>query len=145
MTGAGRARLRRAVVSAAVPPWARTRLGRATAVRHLASLEPVLIGRSWRCLWLYTESTGPLLWVYAGRASREVGTLVTVRAVRGGTWSYYGSADGRQRAWWFADCGDTLAAAERLEGHLKHRMFPGTFADVPPWTVGTRARAGNGA
>ncbi|GGV33110.1 hypothetical protein GCM10010182_66010 [Actinomadura cremea] len=118
------ARWRRAVAeSATVPPRVRTRLGRAAAARKLESLELALVRKGWRCLRLYSPAAGPRLWVYAGSGAREVGTLVTVRAVRGGGWSYHRTSDGRRSV----PCGDLAAAAELLDRHLKHKLYPGTF------------------
>ncbi|QFG21388.1 hypothetical protein [Actinomadura sp. WMMB 499] len=114
---------RRTVVGAtAVRLRVRTRLGRAVAMRNLRLLEVALIRKGWRCLWFHTPQ--PRLWVYAGSGAREVGTLVTVRAVRGG-WCYYRSSAGLRRP--VASCGDVGVAAELLDAHLKARLFPGTF------------------
>ncbi|MFD0902911.1 hypothetical protein [Actinomadura sediminis] len=64
--------------------------------------------------------------MYARAGAREVGTLVTVRAERGG-WCFYRSPDGRARARRPAPCGDTVAAAERLDDLLEPLLSPGTF------------------
>ncbi|RSN40023.1 hypothetical protein DMH08_39595 [Actinomadura sp. WAC 06369] len=113
--------------SAAVPLRVRTRLGRATAARNLARLEVVLLHKGWHCLRLYAGQVGPLMWVYAGAGAREVGTLITVRADHDGGWCYYRSPDGRRRPEWLAACGDVITAAERLDEHMKPRLYPGTF------------------
>ncbi|QFG24526.1 hypothetical protein [Actinomadura sp. WMMB 499] len=122
---------RAAVMSAAVPLRVRTRFGRGTAARNLRLLERGLIYKGWHCLRLYAPAAGPLMWVYAGSGAREVGTLVTVRAAADGGWWFYRSPDGRGRGVRLASCGDAAAAAERLDVHLKSRLYPGTFPRVP--------------
>jgi hypothetical protein len=85
--------------------------------------------KGWRCLRLYYSPAGPLLWVCIGAAPREVGAVVTVRATRGGAWGYFRSPDGHRRPEWLAPCGDALAAADRLDTHLHHKLYPGTFPE----------------
>jgi hypothetical protein len=51
--------------------------------------------------------------------------LAAARAVRGG-WAYF---DAMGDPWAFiGPCRDVVGAAERVDGMLKHRMYPDTFS-----------------
>ncbi|WP_433228864.1 hypothetical protein [Actinomadura formosensis] len=113
------------MLSRYVPRW-RTFSDRRVAVRHLEALSLEVRARGWRCIKLYGRGfPTPLLWVYAGRVTEDVGIGVRVRPVPGGLWAYYETERGR--AGYLRSCGDVKAAAEQIDLLLKHRMFPSTW------------------
>ncbi|TMQ97831.1 hypothetical protein ETD83_19770 [Actinomadura soli] len=107
----------------------RTRLGRATAVRHLDLLAAAVVSKGYRCVKLYQEDEfptwQPLLWVFAFSPDNHVKVAVVVRATPGGTWGYYEAARGRHG--YLSPCGDTKHATEQVDALLRHRMFPATW------------------
>lgn len=107
----------------------RTRWQRATAIRHLDLLAAALKPRGYRCIKLYRTDEFPfplsLLWVFACGPEDHVGVALSVEATPGGTWGYYDAVRGRHG--FLSPCGDTKAAAERVDSILKHRMFPGSW------------------
>ncbi|TDC49683.1 hypothetical protein E1281_23065 [Actinomadura sp. KC345] len=107
----------------------RTRRGREVAVRHLDLLAVALKPRGWRFVRLYETPEYaipvPQLWVYASGVTDDAGVLVSVLATPGGTWGYHDSKWGRHG--FLSPCGDTKAAADRVDRFLKHRLYPGTW------------------
>ncbi|TDD28977.1 hypothetical protein E1287_31745 [Actinomadura sp. KC06] len=107
----------------------RTRLGRATAIRHLDLLAETITLKGYRCIKLYQAEEFPkrpaLLWVLAFGPDRHVRAPVIVRATPGGNWAYYEA--GRGRHGYLYPCGDPERAADEVDGLLKHRMFPSTW------------------
>lgn len=85
-----------------------------------------LLPLGWRCVGLYDRRElrfpVPLLWVYASGHAGDIGAVVTVRALPGGTWGYFEAGNGRDG--FVRPSGDAKAAAEALDLILKHRMFP---------------------
>jgi hypothetical protein len=102
----------------------RTRMGRKTAVRYLDVLSVALRPKGWRFIKLYRPAPTPLLRVYAC-GPEEIGIMVSVLAVPGGAWGYHEAPRGRRG--YLAPCGDAKAAAEVVDGLLKHRMYPSTW------------------
>ncbi|MEU8799374.1 hypothetical protein [Spirillospora sp. NPDC048819] len=107
----------------------RTWVGRRRTVRDLESLAAALEPCGWRLLRYYRRKdfpvSLPLLRVYASGIERDVGLVIAVRATPRGTWGYFAVKTGRSE-FLFA-CGDAQAAAERIDGLLKHQMYPRTF------------------
>ncbi|MGP4022400.1 hypothetical protein [Actinomadura sp. 3N407] len=104
-------------------------MGRRRMVRDLESLAVALEPRGWRLLRYYRRKefpvSLPLLRVYASGIERDVGLVIAVRAAPGGTWGYFAVETGRSE--FLIGCGDADAAAERIDGLLKHQMYPRTF------------------
>ena len=109
----------------AVLRW-RTLLGDETAMRNLDLLAVALKPKGWRCVPLYEKKEYgfpmPVLWVYASGVADDVGVVVTVRATPGGMWGYFEVGHGR--GGFLSPCGNTRAAAFRVDRLLKYRMFP---------------------
>lgn len=104
---------------------ARTLGGHGAAVRRLEVLRVAVMPLGWRCVGLYDRREFrfpvPLLWVYAAGRADDIGAVVTVRALPGGSWGYFEAGNGR--AGFVSPCGDVKAAAEALDLLLKYRMF----------------------
>jgi hypothetical protein len=107
----------------------RTRLGRATAIRHLDLLAVAITPKGYRHIKLYQAdefpTRPPLLWVFAFSPHDHVRVAVTVHATSGGDWAYHEA--GRGRHGYLSPCGDTKHAADQVDAVLKHRMFPSTW------------------
>lgn len=120
-------RVRAVLAESFVLGW-RTRAGRRRVMRNLDLLAVALEPRGWRLLRYYRAEefpvSLPLLRVYASGVDRDVQVVVTVRAMRRG-WGYF--VVGRGRDGFIIGCGDAKAAAERVDGMLKHQMYPQTF------------------
>ncbi|TDC93064.1 hypothetical protein [Actinomadura sp. 7K507] len=102
----------------------RTRTGRKTTIRYLDTLAVALRPQGWRFVKLYRPAPIPLLRVYAN-GTEEIGIVVSVLATPGGTWGYHEARRGRRG--YLSPCGDAKAAAEVVDGLLKHRMYPSTW------------------
>ncbi|MGW5412430.1 hypothetical protein [Actinomadura geliboluensis] len=104
---------------------ARTLGNHDVAVRRLETLRVAAMPLGWRCVGLYDRREFrfpvPLLWVYASGHAEDIGAVVTVRALPGGTWGYFEAGD--WRVGFIAPCGDVKEAAGALDALLKHRLF----------------------
>jgi len=111
-----------------LPRW-RTRLSRATTIRHLDLLAVAVQAKSYRYVKLYQAdkfpTRPPVLWVFAFSTDDHVRVAVTVRAIPGRGSAYYEA--GRGRGGYLSPWGDTKHAAVQVDALLKHRMFPSTW------------------
>ncbi|NVI89128.1 hypothetical protein [Actinomadura sp. BRA 177] len=107
----------------------RTRLGRATAIRHLDLLALAVQAKGYRHVKLYQAdeipTRPPVLWVFAFSPDDHVRVAVSVHAMPSGGWAYCEAGRGRHS--YLSPCGDAKHAAEQVDALLKHRMFPSTW------------------